>query len=45
MLVTGKAGFSVTMVVITVVCAFVVVVLIIVLIVKTLKAKVSSNIW
>ncbi|XP_021926551.1 vascular endothelial growth factor receptor 1-like isoform X2 [Zootermopsis nevadensis] len=37
--VTGKAGFSVTMVVITVVCAFVVVVLIIVLIVKTLKAK------
>jgi hypothetical protein len=45
MLVAGKAGFSVTMVVITVACALVVVVLFTVLIVKTRKAKVSSRIW
>lgn len=45
MLVTGKAGFSVTMISTLVVCAFGVAVLLIVLIVKAQKAKVSIHIW
>lgn len=44
-LVAGKEGFSVTMVIVVVVCIVGVIVLAIVLRVKIQKAKVSSHVW